>query len=124
MPSRKIAKSKAEKRGVWADRVSVTLMLPGRTAWGMGVLSRIRGVSLGKLCEDALAELLRGQGIPWSKYDEARASMVSGSAPTEGEASSDGVTLPIGEGETPSLPYEAPPPRQGRADARARRKTG
>jgi hypothetical protein len=102
MTSRKIAKTKAEKLGVFKDRVSVTLMLPGRIAWGLGVLARIQGLPLGKLCEAALAELLRGQGIPWSRYDEARASLVSGTPAMEDREGLDEATLPIAEALTPS----------------------
>jgi hypothetical protein len=41
------------------------------------------------------------------------------------EASCTVPMVPVGESDTPALPSdEATPPRQGRADARARRKTG
>jgi hypothetical protein len=95
---RKVAKTEAEKLGVFADRVSLTVMIPGRTAWGLGVLARIRGLSLGKLCETALAGVTEGQGLPWTQYEKIRASLVPKTpTPASGESLEDRA---VEDGET------------------------
>jgi hypothetical protein len=108
--ARKIAKTKGERTGVFGDEVAVTLVLPGRTAWGLGVLSRIQGVSLGKLCRKALGTLLENQGIPWSKYDAIRASLESGSPRMEGQGATENPDAPVAEFAGDIPPALASPP--------------
>ena len=52
----------------------VTLTVPRRLAWGLGMRSKGERVDLGMLCFAALAALVKARRIPWSWFDEILAS--------------------------------------------------
>jgi hypothetical protein len=85
--ARRIAKTKAEDLGVFADRVEVSGTVSGEVAWGFGVWTRIHDLSLGEGLEKALRAILQGQGIPWKQYHDRRAAMNLGTPRTETRAS-------------------------------------
>jgi hypothetical protein len=118
MATRRIARTGAERgatAGTIGDTAVVSLTLPRRLAWGLGVYSRIRGVPLGELCRPHLEGIIKGRGLPWSEYDRLRAEQLAeglGLAPSEDTANQ---AVEAGEKaeDTPPAPVETAVPASG-----------
>jgi hypothetical protein len=117
MSTRRVAKSGAERAGIKGtteERRVVSLTLSRRLAWGLGVLSRIRGVPLGEMCEPLLATMVANQRLPWSAYEDLLAAEGADRRDPVGRDKSidpAAATLPLAGPVTPPEATPAGPPR-------------
>jgi hypothetical protein len=69
----RVLRADAQRIAGIGDREETTVLyvtLPRRLGWGVRMLAEGREKGLGELLEPVLSELVRGQRIPWSWYDE------------------------------------------------------
>jgi hypothetical protein len=98
------------------DKVTLTLRVARKTAWGVRMYALGRGKDLSKIVEPLLVELIRGKRIPWGWYEELTASMEGESRFAETSATAaEPAVEPADSGETLT---SADPPKPAEAENR------
>jgi hypothetical protein len=90
----------------------ITLTVPRRLGFGLGIYSRGLKLDLGQLCHAALASIIKGKRIPWAWFDEILASEKAGGQKTEtqedGGKPVDGPVDPVVTVDQPPAPQATP----------------